>query len=124
MANPEFRFVKLFRGVVRYNNPIDLENAPSIEEIDASSFPHTEHNLRVIALIKIPPKFYGEISGDIIGTDVRFDAAGMQTPNEITWGTFNQEIREITFPHPGDYIIQMTVNDKPAHSIVLKVVKH
>ncbi len=118
----DVRFLKIFHGYVKYSNILDIENRPSLETISAPSFPHTEHNLHVICLLKIPPKFFGEISGRITQAHVDLGAAWVQdTPNDITWLTFDKRLLEVTFPRAGEYFVEILLDGIPIHSITLNV---
>jgi len=116
---PEVRFLKVFQGYVRYNKILDIENKPSSETIKASSFPHTKYKLHVIALLKIPPKFYGEISGRITRAHVDLGMVEINAPNEITWLTFDKQLEKVTFPQAGNYQIEILVGEMPIHSSTL-----
>ena len=113
----------MFRGYVDYKNIVGIEKIPSVETIESSSFPHTEYNLHIIALIGLPPKFQGEISGRIAWANVDLGAAGVVAPNEKTWLTFDKKLVEVTFPQPGNYAVEILANNSVIHVFNLRLVK-
>lgn len=120
---PEVKFVKVFRGSVKYKTVHDIESKLSVSTIEAASFPHTEHKLHVIALIKLPPNYHGEISGRIRGLNADLGATGMDTGYEVTWLAFEKQLDNVTFPQPGEYSIEILQNDTPIYVTSLSLVK-
>ncbi len=120
---PEVSFVKVFRGFVKYKTVHDIESRLSVSTIEADKFPHTEHKLHIIALIKIPPNYHGEISGRISGANVDLGATGMDTGYEVTWLAFEKQLDNVTFPQPGEYPIEIFQNNTPIYVTTLSLVK-
>ncbi len=119
----EVKFVKVFRGFIKYRTIRDIESRLSVGRIEASAFPHTEARLHVIALIKIPPNFHGEISGRIAAANVDLGATGLDTGYEVTWLAFEKQLDHITFPQPGEYSVDILQDDSPIYSTSLHLVK-
>lgn len=117
------RFLKIFRGYREYKNVIDIENEPNLEKIETSVFPHTEYNLHIVALIGLPPKFHGEISGRIAWANIDLGAGGVHAPNEKTWLTFDKKLEKVAFQKPGKYPVEILVNNKVVHFCDLVLVE-
>lgn len=119
---PEVKYIKIFQGYQKYGHINEIEPKSGIETIRVKSFPHMENRLHIISLIRLPPKFNGEISGRIAKAHVDMGAGVVQTPNEITWLTFDKKLESVVFIQEGEYPIEILVDNIPIHSVSIKVI--
>lgn len=117
----EVMYLKLFPSDVVFRGYGELKDRDGIKIINAKSFPHTEHYLRVISFIGLPNGLKGELSGYITGTNVQFDCLGERLIVQDLWFAFNQKLRGITFPSEGNYNIVLTLDGEPIEQTTIKV---
>ena len=117
---PEIRFLKVFKGSHKYNNPVELENIDGLDIIEVDSFPHLEDDITAIALVKVESKFYGQFRVRIPNTSPDYYEITINNPgSEPVWAVIKNEDAEITFPAPGEYIIDLSLDGIPIHEIIL-----
>ncbi len=119
---PEVRIFKVFKGMPKYKETIELEGVEGLKSIKADKFPHTEKGLVVIALVRLEPRFYGEFRIRIPDTSKDYWEAGVASQEDkFTWLDMKYGEVDVTFPRPGKYIVDISLNDVPIHVTSLLV---
>lgn len=117
---PEVRYLKVFKGKPKYNNPDELTDLKSLEVIKANKFPHTEKGLVVIALVRFEKNFSGELRIRIPDTSKDYWEMLFQNPlNDYAWLTLEYGEVDVIFDKPGKYTVDFSINNKPFHKIHL-----
>lgn len=120
---PEVRFLKIFKGKPKYDNPIELYDVDSLKIIEADSFPHTEKGLTVIALVRVEPNFYGQFRIRIPDTSKDYWEVTVQNPkNELVWVNINYSDTSVTFDEPGEIVADLSLDGIPIHKTTLSAV--
>ena len=119
---PEVRYLKVFKGAPKYDNPDELMGVVGLETIEAPSLPHLERGLVVISLVKLEPKFYGTFRIRIPDTSHDYWETAIENPkNEAAWPTEKYGEVDVAFDKPGDYTVDLSLDGTPIHRAVLHV---
>lgn len=83
----------------------------------------TKRGLVAIALVKIEPKLNGEFRIRVPDTSEDYWEIVIKAPDETTWGVFEYGDPKslTTFKAPGEYFIDLSLNNVVIHKIPLLV---